>query len=228
MSRRRIPGVFTMTIADCFCGAVAAILVCTFLVEIIQERDSLSSPTRRDLILQVQSTGYGPAGPNGRRAVYPVPIVADLLVEAGGRMSFDHPVSLAGLEGLRSIPLRGSATAIPRGLGERADLPREVADSLFLRLRGLDPRGRVRCLISIRPYSLPPEPLDYLEFRGFLVDPTGTTRKLAAVTRSTLTQEAADRLHLVPLEDGAVKANVRETVAGIRLLLRPTFPTPAH
>ena len=209
-----------MTIADCFCGGVAAMLVCTFLIEIVQSRQRSQLLLENNLILQVQATGYGPAAADGRRVEYPVAIIAELLLpNSDQQITGDIRTSIP--EDLLTYSLRGTQAWIPKDFCEEFNPPREIENVIYVAFRKVNTRRYPRCILTVRPHSSPPGPVEYIRFRGFLMDPARGTVPLDEAMEKTLSEHLLrDELKMKRTERGEIQTDIDNTFAGIRLYLR--------
>ncbi|MBX7135141.1 MAG: hypothetical protein K1X67_20940 [Fimbriimonadaceae bacterium] len=230
---RKIPSIYSVSMADCFAGVVAAILVCAFLQQVVATRQRAELLDKNNVILQVTAVGIGPAEVGEPRKEYPVPITLHLWIpDRGGGISRNGLKTTLGLEqeiplgrlevippNLRRYRLSGIGGGPPRDFAASALWSTEIRADTSATFRGVDGRLYPRFLLVVEVDQVPAEPIEEIQFHGQLIDPANGFRRLSQVASDTNDPGVLKEWRL-SVEKNHVTIDVTQTLGKARLLLR--------
>jgi hypothetical protein len=230
---RKIPSIYSVSMADCFAGVVAAILVCAFLQQVVATRQRAELLDTNNVILQVTAVGIGPgeAGLPGKE--YPIPISLHLWVPDRGAgpvrgsarsvIGGEYEVPTGRLEfippNLRRYRLSGVGGGPPRDLAASALWSNEITADASATFRGVDGRLYPRFLLVLEVEQVPAEPVEEIQLRGFLIDPVNGHKSVGWVASNTNDEAWLQSRGLSVVKDN-VSIDVKGTLGRARVMLR--------
>lgn len=218
--KNRIPSVFTLTMVDCFAGIVAAFLVLTFFIQIVQSRQRSLLLVQRNAFILLQAEGFTAPDANGEVQTVEIPIVAELLVPPA-----NSSTPTGTLETVPSnfdrFPLYGGGAATPRDFCIGVNTPHEITARIMLAFRNVNAESYPRFLVRVRPYSPPATEIIKLRFSGTVVDARDGSRTLAKVVESTMSASWLNRTQIQNVDDGLeITLDRPAALANAQIILR--------